>query len=519
MSAFDNSRWHILLALLIAAALISLYAVTAPPGLTWEHGGVDGGELALASARLGVAHPPGYGLYTLLGALFVRLPLPGTPIQHMQILSHLLALLSCALTGLTAWRLAVENALPLPNVIGLTAALALGLSRTFWSQAIIAEVYTLSLAFFCAGLLLSFRWSKQVPSPRSLFAGGFLLGMAATHHLTTVLWLPGLLWLARTSVLRWHGWRWAALIVGGVLGLWPWLWLMLRGGAEPAANWGNVGVEDGLSALWAHITGQQYNVYLNDPTPGALINGIGNWVKALPTEFTWFGVALLVVGLVIYGTQLRGFLVASLLWCILLAGFSGLYEAENTANTYTLPLMATVAVWMGFGLVGVVELVGKWWLTAPAARAVMAVALTGGLALALAVVNGPAVDVRNEREPYAFAQSTFAALPENTLVLTELDTHSFTLWYYQFVEGMRPDLAVVDRRLLRFDWYRDNVARLFPDLAFEAASSREWLDQAMAAVASGGTPRPIADTEFTMPPAGRQSRRAGDWYLLIAPNS
>ncbi|MBC7815205.1 MAG: DUF2723 domain-containing protein, partial [Burkholderiales bacterium] len=276
------TRWLIVAALLMAAVLISLYAITAPPGLTWEHGGVDGGELAVVSARLGVAHPPGYGLYTLLGGLFIRLPLPGTPIQHLQILSHLLALLSCALTGLAARRLAADNRLPLPNVVGLVAALTLGLSRTFWSQAIIAEVYTLSLAFFCAGLLLSVDWSKQVPSPRTLFAGGFLLGMAATHHLTTVLWLPGLLWLARRSLRSWTWRGWLALVIGGIVGLWPWLWLMLRGGADPAANWG--GVDGGLSEFWAHITGQQYNVYLNDPSPGALINGIGNWAKSLPVE-------------------------------------------------------------------------------------------------------------------------------------------------------------------------------------------------------------------------------------------
>ena len=37
------------------------------------------GELIVAAYNLGVAHPPGYPLWTLMSAIFSRMPIPGEP--------------------------------------------------------------------------------------------------------------------------------------------------------------------------------------------------------------------------------------------------------------------------------------------------------------------------------------------------------------------------------------------------------------------------------------------------------
>ena len=63
------------------------YLVTAAPDIL----PADAGEFQLAAALLGVAHPPGYPLYTLLGHLFIRLIPWGTPAYRLNLLSGLLA--------------------------------------------------------------------------------------------------------------------------------------------------------------------------------------------------------------------------------------------------------------------------------------------------------------------------------------------------------------------------------------------------------------------------------------------
>ena len=54
---------------------------------------IDSGELAAVQATLGIAHPTGYPLFTVLGNLFLKIPLPFTKIYR----SNLLAALWCCL--------------------------------------------------------------------------------------------------------------------------------------------------------------------------------------------------------------------------------------------------------------------------------------------------------------------------------------------------------------------------------------------------------------------------------------
>jgi len=75
---------------------------------------------------------------------------------------HLASALFGALTGGAAWlcaRALIGGRLP-----AYLAAFALGVSPVFWSQAIIAEVYTLNTFFF---LVLVFMGCRPARHPRS----------------------------------------------------------------------------------------------------------------------------------------------------------------------------------------------------------------------------------------------------------------------------------------------------------------------------------------------------------------
>src|SRR5207253_272577 len=85
-----------------AAALVLLltlacYLRTLAPTITWRHGGGDGGDLAAAVAAFGIAHPPGYPAYVLLGHLVAALPLGGDLAYRLNLLSAAGAALAAAL--------------------------------------------------------------------------------------------------------------------------------------------------------------------------------------------------------------------------------------------------------------------------------------------------------------------------------------------------------------------------------------------------------------------------------------
>ena len=76
--------------LLLFAAFFSLYAFTLSPDIL----PADSGEFQVVVPLLGVAHPPGFALYTLLGKLFISLIPYGTPAYRLNLFSAFLGALT-----------------------------------------------------------------------------------------------------------------------------------------------------------------------------------------------------------------------------------------------------------------------------------------------------------------------------------------------------------------------------------------------------------------------------------------
>src|SRR6266480_602240 len=75
-----NRRWFILF-----LGIFGLYLHTAGPSLVPYR---DTGEIATSVSRLGILHPPGYPMYTLMGRLFSQIPL-ANPAYRLNVFSAL----------------------------------------------------------------------------------------------------------------------------------------------------------------------------------------------------------------------------------------------------------------------------------------------------------------------------------------------------------------------------------------------------------------------------------------------
>src|SRR2546425_1459875 len=221
---FRPKRADWLQAAAVALALFALYAATAPRTVALE----DDGLFILSSYFLGIEHPPGYPLFTWIGHLFTYLPFGSVAYRV-----HLASALFGALTGGAAWlcaRALIEGRLP-----AYLAALALGVSPVFWSQAIIAEVYNLNTFFF---LVLVFMGLQACPpstlapaSPgrsRMLSWMALVFGLSLSNHYPLMLLVAPafviLLWPLRRELLsRFH-------VLSGlvILGLLPYAWMVRR---------------------------------------------------------------------------------------------------------------------------------------------------------------------------------------------------------------------------------------------------------------------------------------------------
>jgi hypothetical protein len=164
-----------------------LYAGTLAPTVL-PYGAPDTLDSPMLQAEvpvLGIGHPTGYPTYMMLTHLFTYLPV-GDPAYAINLASAVYgvgAVLFVYLAGLRLCGRAIAAA---------AGALAFGLSDAFWGQAVISEVYTLE-ALLVASVILALLVWRDTRAERYLLLSAFLVGLSLTHHLTSVLLVPGTL--------------------------------------------------------------------------------------------------------------------------------------------------------------------------------------------------------------------------------------------------------------------------------------------------------------------------------------
>jgi len=164
----------------------------------------DSGEFISTSYILGIPHPPGTPLYVLIGRLFTLFPI-GTVASRVNFLSAL----SSALVALFSYLIIVDFAGRLRRregdaidrwlaiAGGAAGAFFIAFSRTFWDNAIEAEVYALSslVMVLCVWLVLKWERSGESAETRNhgfLLLIGYLLFVAIGIHMGSMLVAPAL---------------------------------------------------------------------------------------------------------------------------------------------------------------------------------------------------------------------------------------------------------------------------------------------------------------------------------------
>lgn len=474
--------------LLPAAILVALalaYARTLAPGITWANSGSDGGDLVTATATLGIAHPSGYPTYLLLARLFHLIPA-----GDLAFRSNLFSAASALLAVLCAYAL-VRRLLPAPAwhsraAAGL-AALALGLSPLFWSQAIITEVYSLNACF--VGLLLLFTL-RQMQHPAQRFSRGealqaWLVGITLGNHLTIA--LPAAAWLFASTLASAPAVRWRLtslrLLCAGA-GLLVYLYLPLRAAAHPPVNWGT---PDTWQGFWWVLSGQPYRHLVFGLPPALLPERLQAWAALLLQQAGVPGVVLGFAGLLYARTACPRFVWLS---AALAGGYSLFAISYNSADSYAylIPVFLIFAVWAGLGSALLFALLEKHTRPAAARLAVAALLL---LLLARVPATLPQVDASSDQRAAHFARRVLQTAPPGAVVLTAEDRDTFALWYEHYALGKRPDLLLITEPLLAFAWYRDHLRAIYPRLRLPEQPGTDWAE---AIRASSTTPPTICRT-------------------------
>lgn len=391
-----------------------IYLVTLAPGVTWAHWGADGGDLMTAATTLGVPHPSGYPTYVLVGKLFSYMPL-GTVAYRFNLLSAVSIASACAIVSNIFYNRGTKNFWG-----SVAGGLMVGFAPLIWSQAVITEVYGLNL-LVVAGVV----WAIVEKRPR---LAGLLWGLSVTTHLTSVFLLPLLLWRMRGM------WKW--IVPYATIGILPMFMLFGFARTGSPVNWFDPA---DFAGWWSVISGE---IYRPLPFSHPILERLPRVILPTLQQFGYVGWLLLWP----YGVnvpprnQSWHFGGTAALYAIYALG----YDTPDAA-VFTLPAILLLVVMMRRTILAV----GRWVLILP---------------VMMLILNFSAVNLHEDTAAHDTFWAVAPQIPESAVVFTPGDNSIFTLWYYHYVEGHRPDIIPVDDSLFQFEWYRETLAEHRPDL-------------------------------------------------------
>ncbi len=517
-----------LLALLCGLFAFLLYVRTLAPGVL----GGDSGEFQFAAWLGGFVHPTGYPLYLMLGFLWSHVLPLHDPAWRINLFSAVCGAFAVALIVPLAGGI-VDRAVARPgapragqlaNWLGLLAALTFAFTATFWSQAVVAEVYTLNALFVVAVLLGALGWSGRVaegrPAKAPLVSTALVCGLSLAHHRTMILLAPALLvfgwYVARKSgdarASR-AGLGWAATCL--LLPLLLYLYIPWR---APLAPYVNLTIspaltlhlyQPGWQGFLAQVTGQAFGGDFRAPAVALAQAGVA--VMALVREMTWPGALLGLFGLAWLVRRSPAVLLLTGVTFLTLLVFN-LFYGIGDIYVYYIPLYLIWALYAALGVAALWEGAGALWARfvlprrasgdarsplGRGTRLMYALALPLVLPLYLLATNYAQADQsENTRMIAGWQDLLAAALPQGSILVSNDRDEMTPLWYYQYVDGVRPDLAGLFPLIDPSPAFADLGALLDSALA---TGRPVWLVK----------PMPGLEVKYRLQPSGSQVRVLG----------
>ncbi len=422
---------------------ILLYGLTMPRTVTFE----DSGLFLQVCHFGGIAHPPGYPLFTILcSPLFAALPFD--PVLIGNGISAVFGALTACVLYVILRRLEISYWF---TVLG---AVLLIIAKDFWSQAIIVEVYTLNtfLTLICLYLVIRFQQETE-PIVLHLLTFCFCLGLS-NHWPLMVLCVPGFgmmlaaKWPQLLQQLR------SPRFIGGsllcaLLGLSPYFWLFQ---ADPPFSYSGpvtslaVFVTYFLRESFASVD-QQAVADMGDSLSFIIWSGR----QLIMQDGLWFGLFAVpgvfltfrLWGVSIWSGLLLILIFHTVVLCLLL-GFDYDYLYQAVMATYLLTAQIVFIIFIVSGI----QLTWSRISDSRLKRGSIAVliAFTGFSILVNAQFNNRSDDTL----AHNYADQILSVLDEEAALIIVSDPQTFPIGYLHNVAGVRPDVSLYHGQNLFF---------------------------------------------------------------------
>ncbi|XP_062974267.1 protein O-mannosyl-transferase TMEM260 [Elgaria multicarinata webbii] len=457
----------------VGAAVAALYVATLPPSAP----GGDSGELITAAYELGVAHPPGYPLFTLLAKLAIELFPFGSVAYRVNLLSALLGAAAASFLFYTVVRLSGTRA------AGIFAVGMFSFSRLTWQWSITAEVFSLNNLFVGLLMALSVRFEEVATAKersKVCKAGAFCCGLSLCNQHTIViyvfcivLWVSSRLFRERELTLD-HMLKLSSCFLAGFL---PYLYLPASSYLNKARwTWGD---QTTLQGFMTHLLREEYGTF----SLAKLENGSSMsdtllfQVSHMKAELSLM-VPALVIAVCLRSSMRPKMGKLHLVWLfismLLAYSFFFAWRAnldiskplfKGVVERFWMQSNAVVAVLAGLGFSSLFAL-GEAFVENSRAFHCLEWLAAALLVTAQIYGNYSACDQSRNDVVDRFARNLLTSMPPDAVLLLRGDLPGNSLRYLHYCEGMRPDVTLVDQEMMTYHWYLPKLAKHLPGVIF-----------------------------------------------------
>ena len=466
----------LLTAILLFILIFIIYIFTANPDVTYT----DNGELAAACAVLGIAHPTGYPLFTLLGHLWSLIPFGFSKIYSLNLFAAFLTALSTIVLFYTSFiifsniqfkqkknietnpkkkrqiSISYEN-LNLQKstniIISFIISLTYGLAQTIWEQANSLEVYSLQLLLM--NLIMLFALKGYFENSRKYYIlTAFFIGLGLSNHLTAILLLPAVLWLyfldenkklrVSASKLKFF----LILFIPLIIGLSLYLYLPIRSAMQPEVNWG--WVHRGLSKFMYHVSGGQYQVWMFSGSE-VIFKNLGKFFTLLPYQFGIFGLIFAFWGMVKLWKS------SDLFWFLILLIAANLFYTLNYSIFDIDPYFS-----LSFIALLIFALIGIGFIIKSNPKLLVIFAI---LPIFEFFLNFQDCNHSQDRMVAEYNKNVLNSMDSNAILISsQWDYFVGPFMYEQIIEGKRSDVVLLEKELMRRTWYPLQFRLQYPSI-------------------------------------------------------
>lgn len=398
-----------------------VYALTLIREVSWG----DAAELALQANQLGITHPPGYPVHTILGWLFNLVF--DDPAMATNIMSAVCTMVAVGLLGRIIFDLCHSL------WISVLAALIFALSPRIWSMAILTEVYNVNLLFFALTFFFLMRWYKHPEASKNLFIAAAIFGLSLGAYLANMLLIPAFVIFIYLRRKNDYKQILGFLICFGVTSLLIHSFSYFR--SQQSIPLGTLYLPDTLSGVLKYISGKQYDTMAVHDARFYLDR---TFEHAVIFSRSLFGLGVLagLVGFWYSAKVNRQLFVFFLITVVINLGFFTYYQP---GDYYTMvgPTYFVFAIWIGFGT----RWLGAQSLPVLRKSAIPVLIIT---CLGLLIVQFPKRFKRSDdANVTTFVMNSYQTFPDDAVVICKWRKFA-SLFYYQEVEKMREDVTLIE---------------------------------------------------------------------------